>query len=71
MQERDDVRPRAEAAQKRECQNCAFWVRDWGIFCVNGWSNAHRKVGDCHLAPVPLRKAPHDFCGRFEDRDQQ
>lgn len=53
-----------------ECQGCFWWKKDYGIWCVNGWSGMGRKDGHCHLEQKPVAKQADDFCSHWKDKNQ-
>lgn len=56
-----EVRPR--------CEDCIFWKKDYGMWCVNGWTKMYDDDGHCHLFPEVVPKKKDDFCGCFEKKE--
>ena len=51
------------------CEQCRFWEKDYGTFCVNGWTGADRDEGFCHVEPrkIPMKGIAH-ICRYGEPR---
>lgn len=51
---------------RRICRNCDFYKPDYGIHCVNGWTDDGSR-GKCMVTAVPAwRKAEDRACSLFE-----
>lgn len=48
------------------CSGCQWWKKDYGIFCVNGWSGMDRDDGHCLREPVTVYKRATDICSHYE-----
>lgn len=55
---------------ERRCAECVYWKKDWGIWCVNGWSGAGRNNGHCHVEPKPVPTRADDLCRHFEAKSK-
>ena len=51
------------------CRNCKYWVKDYGIWCMNGWSGIDKDNGRCHLTQYTIYKEGKDFCGSFSSKE--
>jgi len=51
-----------------KCENCKYWEKDRGIWCVNGWSGQGKKDGFCHLEIEKIYKNGEDFCSHYEQK---
>jgi hypothetical protein len=54
----DAVKPDPPPAPPpRVCEDCRFWKKDYGMFCVNGWTGMGRDEGHCHVEPrrIPIQ----------------
>lgn len=49
------------------CGNCRYYKPDYGVFCVNGWSQDGTK-GDCTVEPVKVRTTVEGFCRHFDKK---
>lgn len=52
-----------------ECRDCIFWKKDYGIFCINGWSGIDRKDGYCHYEIKKIYKQEDDFCSYYKRKE--
>lgn len=53
----------------RRCEDCRFWKKDYGTWCVNGWTGMDRDDGYCHVQPVKVYRKGQDIaCGKGEKR---
>jgi hypothetical protein len=51
---------------ERICKNCVYYEGDYGIHCMNGWSQ-DGSFGKCVVDPVKTPRAARDHsCGLFE-----
>jgi hypothetical protein len=46
----------------RRCDGCMYWKKDWGMWCLNGWTGEGRDDGHCHLEPRKVYKRADDMC---------
>lgn len=50
---------------ERICANCAFYQADYGVFCVNGWSDPEGRRGKCLVEPHAERVGKEHSCRHF------
>jgi len=50
---------------QENCENCKYWKKDFGIFCVNGWSGLDRDDGYCYFEVKKISKKGADFCSHY------
>ena len=50
----------------RECSTCIWWKKDYGMWCVNGWSGLNSKDGHCHYEPKRIYKPADSVCSHHE-----
>lgn len=60
----DCGRPVPAPAKPRVCAECRYWQKDYGMFCVNGWSGMDRDNGHCHVEPQRLPMAGQSIACR-------
>ncbi len=54
----DAIKPEPPPAPPpRVCADCRFWKKDYGMFCMNGWTGMDRDDGHCHVEPrrIPIQ----------------
>ncbi len=51
----------------RTCGNCCYFERDYGTFCVNGWSQDGRS-GKCLSEPTARRTEEQHGCRYFSPK---
>ncbi len=45
------------------CTTCHFWIQDYGIFTVTGWTQLDNNIGNCHYdRKEVIGKSGSDFC---------
>lgn len=49
-----------------KCKDCKYWVKDKGVWCMNGWSGIDRKDGHCHYEPKKIYKSEDDYCSHWK-----
>jgi hypothetical protein len=49
-------------SRRKTCETCVYWKKDYGMWCVNGWTGLERDDGHCHYEPNPIAKTACDFC---------
>lgn len=53
-----------------KCSGCLWWKKDYGMWCVNGWTGMDRNDGHCHLEVKTTRKSGDDYCSHWEDKNK-
>ena len=52
-----------------KCETCKWWVKDYGLYCMNGWSGMDRDDGYCHYYPEGLyRSGKTEQCHFYEEK---
>ena len=49
------------------CRECAYWQKDYGTWCINGWTGMCRDDGHCHYEVRKVGKSATDFCHHFRE----
>lgn len=47
------------------CEQCQYWEKDYGIWCMNGWSGERNNNGYCHYEIEKVHKMATDFCHHY------
>lgn len=51
----------------RQCKNCFFYKPDYGIHCMNGWSDDGSR-GHCMFEPTRIATTEENVCHNFEPK---
>lgn len=52
---------------ERKCENCTYYIADYGTFCFNGWSK-DGTTGDCMVEPTKVPVESKRKCIYFEPK---
>lgn len=52
----------------RKCKTCVYWKKDFGTWCMNGWTGMNDPHGHCHLEPKVVAKDEDDLCRHWESK---
>lgn len=52
---------------ERRCGNCAYWKKDYGTYCFNGWTGDGSE-GYCQYEIKRVKTGIKDFCHHFEPK---